>query len=148
MGNLGRLTWVRLQQSQEQCYSFLTVCGVFSRIQTKVWLPMLGIFNMCIDVNACDYTWGLHKHPKRVCTENWPEKKKPLPHRGTEPASVVCQSNALPTDQQPCQKYPPAPKPHAPDDPLPLFVCVLANGHFFFVNFFHSIWFCGILVVC
>ena len=29
-GNSGRLTWIRLQQPQEQRYPFLTVCAVFS----------------------------------------------------------------------------------------------------------------------
>ena len=36
---------------------------------TKVWLPMLGIFNMHTDDNACDCTRGLYGHRKRVCTE-------------------------------------------------------------------------------
>ena len=33
--NSGRFTWVRLQQPQEQRYSFLTVRAVFSCVQTK-----------------------------------------------------------------------------------------------------------------
>ena len=52
--NLDHLTWVRLQQLQEQCYTFLTACAVFLCVQTKVWLPMLGSFNhlMCIWTGA------------------------------------------------------------------------------------------------
>ena len=56
VGNSGRLNWVRLQQPQEQRYPFLTVLTVFSCVQTKVWLPMLGIFYMRTDVYACDCT--------------------------------------------------------------------------------------------
>ena len=36
-GNSGRLTWVRLQQPQEQCYPFLSVCAVFLCVQTMVY---------------------------------------------------------------------------------------------------------------
>ena len=39
--NLGKA-----QQLQEQCYPFLSVCVVFSCVQTMVWLLMFGIFNM------------------------------------------------------------------------------------------------------
>ena len=60
-GKKGRLTWIR-QQPQEQRYRFLPVCAVLSSVQTKVWLPKLGIFNMHTDVNACDCTRG--------CTDN------------------------------------------------------------------------------
>ena len=56
-GNSGRLTWLRLQQLQEQCYPFRTVCVIFLCIQTKVWLPGLGIFHMRTDVNARNCTW-------------------------------------------------------------------------------------------
>ena len=52
-GNSGRLTWARLQQPQEQRYPFLTVRAVFSCVQTKVWLPVLGVFNVRTDVKAC-----------------------------------------------------------------------------------------------
>ena len=41
-GNSDRLTWVRLQQPQEQRYPFRTVRAVFSFVQTKVWLPFFG----------------------------------------------------------------------------------------------------------
>ena len=69
-GNSGRFTWVRLQEQQEQRYPFLIVCAVFSCVQTKVWLPTLGIFHVRTDVNACDCTQGMDGHCKRVCTES------------------------------------------------------------------------------
>ena len=101
-GNLGCLTRVRLQQPQEQCYPFLTVHVVFSSLQTKVWLPVLGIFNVCIDYIASDCTWGLFGHCKTVCTESWLWEKNPLLHRGIEPASAACQFNTLPSELHPC----------------------------------------------
>ena len=58
VGNWGRLTWVNLQQPLEQCYPFLSVCAVFLCIQTMGWLPIFGIFNVCINVSACDCTLG------------------------------------------------------------------------------------------
>ena len=37
----------------------------------------------------------VYRHCKRVCSESWLWEKNPLSHWGIEPASVVCQSNAL-----------------------------------------------------
>ena len=61
------------------------------------------IFNVRTDVNACDCT--------RVCTDAVGESalkvdwggggKNPLPHRGIEPASAACRSDALPTELHP-----------------------------------------------
>ena len=99
--NLGRLTWVKLQQPQEQRYPFLTVHAVFSCVQTKVWLSILGVFNVRTDVDACDCTRGICGHRKRVCTESWLWEKNPLPHRGIEPASAACRSDAIPTELHP-----------------------------------------------
>ena len=62
VGTLSRLTWVQLQQTQEQRYPFLAVHAVFLRVQTKGWLKMLEIFNVRTDVNACDCTRGLYGH--------------------------------------------------------------------------------------
>ena len=40
-GNSGRLTWViKAQLPQEQHYLLLSVCAVFSCVQTVVWLPL------------------------------------------------------------------------------------------------------------
>ena len=55
---------------QEQRYPFLSVCAVFSCVQTMVWLPVFGIFNVRTDVDACDCIRGLYGHRKRVCTES------------------------------------------------------------------------------
>ena len=70
VGNLGRLTWERQQQLQEQLYPFLPAFAVFSCVQTIVWLRVFQIFDVCTDVYACDCTWGLYGHHKRVCTES------------------------------------------------------------------------------
>ena len=100
-GVLGCLTWVRLQQPQEQCYLFLTVRAVFSCLQTKVRLPMLEIFNVHTDVNACDSTWGLYGYCKRICAECWLREKIPCCTRELNSLSVACQSDALPTELHP-----------------------------------------------
>ena len=38
----------------------LVVCVVLLRVHTKLWLPVLGTFNVQTDVDACDWTWWLH----------------------------------------------------------------------------------------
>ena len=58
-GNSGSLNWVRLQQPLELRHPFLSDSAVFSCVQTMVWLPMFGIFNVRIYINACEYTRGL-----------------------------------------------------------------------------------------
>ena len=66
-----------------------------------VWLPMFGIFNVRTDADACDCTRGLYGHRERVCTGSWLWEKKPMPHLGLEPASVLrlaFQSDALPAE--------------------------------------------------
>ena len=70
------LTWVRLQQPQEQRYPFLTVRAVLSCVQTKVWVPVIVIFNVRTDVNACDCTWGFYGRHRRVCTEKVDFRRK------------------------------------------------------------------------
>ena len=99
-GNSGRLSWVTLQQPQEQRYPFLPACAVLSCFQTVVYLPMLGIFNVRTDVTTRDCTQGLHGHRKRVCTESWLWEKKKIPF-WIEPASAACRSDALPTELHP-----------------------------------------------
>ena len=67
------------------------MCVVFVCVQTMVWLPVLGIFNMHTDADACINTRGLNKHCKRVCTQRWLwVKKKTLPQWGLKPTSVLC----------------------------------------------------------
>ena len=46
------------QQPQEQSCPFLSVCVVYSCVQTVVWPPVSGIFNMHTDIEACDCTPG------------------------------------------------------------------------------------------
>ena len=48
----------KAQQPQEQRYPFISVCVVFSCVQTMVWLPVCGIFNVHTDVDTCDCTRG------------------------------------------------------------------------------------------
>ena len=40
-----------------------------------------GVFNVRMDTNASNCTWGMHRHV-RVCTESWPWEKNPLQHKG------------------------------------------------------------------
>ena len=51
------------QQPQEQRDPFLSVCAVFSCVQTMVRLPGLGIFNVCTEVDECDCTQGAIRTP-------------------------------------------------------------------------------------
>ena len=56
-----------------------------------VWLPVFGIVNVRTGVDACHCTQGLYGHRKGVCTGSGLEKKwkkKKIPHRGLEPATV------------------------------------------------------------
>ena len=41
----------KAQQPQEQRYPFLLVCVVVSCVQTMIWLPVFGIFNVRTDVD-------------------------------------------------------------------------------------------------
>ena len=36
----------------------ISVCGISERVQTIVWLPVFGIFNVRTDAEAGDCTWG------------------------------------------------------------------------------------------
>ena len=88
--NSGHLTWVCLQQLQEECYPSLPVCAVCFCVQTLVRLPVFGIFNMHTDADACVCTWGLYEHCKRVCTDSWLGGKNPLRLQRIEPISLLC----------------------------------------------------------
>ena len=82
--NLGRLNWVRLQQSQQQSYLFLLVCSVKmfycccpnSGIAVSVFV-CLCLLSMSTDVNTFECTQGLHEHRTRICAESWPRERKP-----------------------------------------------------------------------
>ena len=67
-GKFGSPYLGKAHQLQEQCYPVLSVCAVFPCVQTRVWLPVSGIVNMCTDVDACNCTRGLYGHCRRVCT--------------------------------------------------------------------------------
>ena len=69
-GKFGSPYESKAQQPQEQRYPFLSVCAVFPCVQTMVWLPVLGIFNVHTDVDACDCTLGQYGHRMRVCIES------------------------------------------------------------------------------
>ena len=62
------LTWVRHDSRKSsgthscQCVQCFCVYSVYS-VQTMVWLPAMGIFNVRAD-------GVLYKHRKRVCTES------------------------------------------------------------------------------
>ena len=60
-GNSGKV-----QQPQEQRYPFLSVCAVFSCIQTTVWLPVFGNLNVRTYTDACDCTRGMYGHCKSL----------------------------------------------------------------------------------
>ena len=47
------------------------VCSIFVSVQIVIWLAVFSIFNTHTDVDACNYTWGLCKCRKRICTESW-----------------------------------------------------------------------------
>ena len=57
------------------------------------WRPLLR--------DRCRWRWRCFEYCKRICTESWLLKKNPLPHRGVEPASAVCQSATVTTELQP-----------------------------------------------
>ena len=63
MKNSGHLTWVRLQQPQEQHYPFLPVCATIYFCvsnQWYYWMSVFGIFNVHSHVDACNCTWKLY----------------------------------------------------------------------------------------
>ena len=82
-GISGRLNRVRHNSCKSSATHSYQVCAVFSCVQTiPCLLPMLVIFNVCIDVNyACDWTLGLYGHRKSSCTKSWLKEQCPLPNR-------------------------------------------------------------------
>ena len=61
-GNSGRLTCVRHSNHKNNATHF----SVFSCVQTMVWLPVFGFFNILTDVGECDCTQGLYGHRKSL----------------------------------------------------------------------------------
>ena len=83
------------------------MCAVFSCVQTVVWLPAFGIFNVCTDVTS------KHAIAHGGCTGTVREsaleadwEKNPLLHLGLKPASVshlAFQLDTLPSELCPPQ---------------------------------------------
>ena len=75
--------------------------AVLTCVHTVDWLPVLGMFNVRTDVDACHCTRGLlatDTVTESALKMDWDKNR--LPHRGIKPASVLrlaSQSNALPT---------------------------------------------------
>ena len=76
---------------QEWRYPFLSVCAVFSCVQTAVWLPVLRILNVHTDIDTCNCTWEAvacaNTARKSVLTSDWEENA--LPHWRIEPTSIL-----------------------------------------------------------
>ena len=95
MGNSGCLP-KRKPAATELCYPTYSACWEFKHFHDPLNSDVdYGIFNVCRDVNACNYcSWGctlfLRKSALKV---DW--EKNPLPHQGIEPASAACRSDAL-----------------------------------------------------
>ena len=68
------------QQPQEQRYPFLSVCAVFSCLQTMVWLPVFEIFNMRLHLGAVRTPYYENMHWKLTLEE---EEKNAGPGTGT-----------------------------------------------------------------
>ena len=93
----------QLRQSRATQPKVHVGCFIVSIIHpTLTWTA--GSYNVCTDVNACDCTQG--------CTDTVRESALkvdsgegggifPSPHRGIEPASAACRSDALPTELHP-----------------------------------------------
>ena len=47
---------------------------------SRMWMPVLGIFNQRTDIHAFDCTQGLYELCKRVCTKGWLWEECPLLH--------------------------------------------------------------------
>ena len=59
------------------------------------------ICNVRTDVNACDCTRGCTDTVRESALKIDSGRKIPCPHRGIEPASAACRSDALPTELHP-----------------------------------------------
>ena len=72
----------KAQQPQEQRYPSLSVCAVFPCVQTRIWLPVFGIFNVCSDADECDFTRGLYGE-SALRADSW--RKIPCRTRDSNP---------------------------------------------------------------
>jgi len=93
VGSSGRLT------SVEQRYPFLSVCVVFSCVQTMVRLPVFEVFNVGTDNDACDLARWLYEHRDRVnlhCKLILSENS--IAAQWTRTRVNIVQSDSLPTE--------------------------------------------------
>ena len=84
------ILWAETGRARGTCERKLALFGCKSKPQNSNTL-VFGILKMHPDVDACDWTRGLYRHHKRVCTGSWQHRlweNNPLLHRGLEPASV------------------------------------------------------------
>ena len=77
------------QQPQEQRYPFLSVCAVFSCVQTTVWLPVSGIFSVRPDIDACHCTGGCTDTVRKSALEVGYGRKIPC-HTGDSNPRQCC----------------------------------------------------------
>ena len=95
------MTRVKLQLSKEQRYPTLLVRAVFWCVQTMVWLPVLGLFNVHTDANACDSVRGLNEHRKRESAMKVDSGGNIFCGNGENLTSAACRPDALPTELHP-----------------------------------------------
>ena len=90
------------QQPQEQRYPFPPTCVALLRVQTMVWLSVLGTFNVRTDTDASNCTRGLYGHRKSL---HWKltlgEKSLAAPGTRTRVSIAPGFSVARPTELSP-----------------------------------------------
>ena len=94
-GNLGCPTWVRHRSRRSSATHSYRYVQYF-HVQTMVWLPMFGIFNVCTDVDACDCTDTI-----RECALEADSRRKTLASPGIWTRTSIAlafQLDALPTE--------------------------------------------------
>ena len=88
----GHLTWVMLQQPQEQHYPFLLACAVFLGLASSFW-----IVNVHDDVDVYDCTWSCANAVRESTLEVDPGRKIPCHTRDSNPCqeSYLCYSTSF-----------------------------------------------------
>ena len=66
--NLGRLGWITHSWGKSNATNSYQ-CKVFSCVQTMVWLPVFGLFNVCKDILICEFLFVSISLP---CLFWWP----------------------------------------------------------------------------
>ena len=80
----GHLTWVMLQQPQEQHCPFLLACAVFLGLASSFW-----IVNVHDDVDVYDCTWSCANAVRESTLEVDPGRKIPCHTRDSKPVSIL-----------------------------------------------------------